>query len=54
MQKNISNPDGRSGRLETLDLVRGLTLVSMIIYHGMWDFLYLSETGLSCTARRTW
>ena len=54
MQKNISNPEGRSGRLETLDLVRGLTLVSMIIYHGMWDFLYLTETGLSCTALRTW
>ena len=54
MQKNISNPEGRSGRLETLDLVRGLTLVSMIIYHGMWDFLYLTETGMSCTALRTW
>ena len=45
MQKNISNPEGWRGRLETLDLVRGLTLVSMFIYHGMWDFLYLTETG---------
>ena len=45
---------GRSGRLETLDLVRGITLVSMIIYHGMWDFLYLTQTGSSCTALRTW
>lgn len=41
-------------RLETLDLVRGITLVSMILYHGMWDFLYLSETGASMTALRTW
>ena len=54
MQKNITYPDGRSGRLETLDLVRGLTLVSMIIYHGMWDFLYLTKTGMSCAALRTW
>jgi uncharacterized membrane protein len=41
-------------RLETLDLVRGITLVSMILYHGMWDFLYLSEKGASMTALRTW
>lgn len=45
---------GRGTRLETLDLIRGITLVSMILYHGMWDFLYLSETGASMTALRTW
>ena len=39
MQKNITYPDGRSGRLETLDLVRGITLVSMIIYHGIFGKL---------------
>ena len=41
-------------RLETLDLLRGLTLVSMIAYHGMWDFLYLSETGASMEALGIW
>ena len=30
------------GRLQTLDLVRGLTIISMVLYHGMWDFFYLS------------
>ena len=39
MQKNITYPDGRSGRLETLDLVRGLTLVSMIFSVSVGDRL---------------
>ena len=42
------------GRLETLDLLRGLTIVSMILYHGMWDFVYLSQTGSAMTGLRTW
>ena len=42
------------GRLETLDLLRGLTIVSMILYHGMWDFIYLSQTGSAMTGLRTW
>lgn len=41
-------------RLETLDLLRGLTLVSMILYHGMWDFLYLSGAGASMPELRAW
>ena len=28
----------RSG---TLDTIRGLTLVSMIVYHACWDLVYL-------------
>lgn len=51
---DIAAPQDAGGRLQTLDLLRGLTLISMIIYHGMWDFLYLSETGASMTALRTW
>lgn len=43
-----------TNRLETLDLVRGLTMISMIVYHGMWDFLYLSGTGAAMTGLRTW
>ena len=51
---DIAAPQDAGGRLQTLDLLRGLTLISMIIYHGMWDFLYLSESGASMTALRTW
>ena len=51
---DLSGPQGADRRLQTLDLLRGMTLISMIIYHGMWDFLYLSETGASMTALRTW
>ena len=53
--KKHASSSGRSGgRLETLDLVRGLTLVSMILYHWMWDFLYLSDTGRRMTALKDW
>ncbi|MDO5476903.1 MAG: heparan-alpha-glucosaminide N-acetyltransferase domain-containing protein [Eubacteriales bacterium] len=44
----------RAGRLETLDLLRGLTLISMILYHGMWDFIYLTGTGAGMEGLRTW
>ncbi|MDO4408674.1 MAG: heparan-alpha-glucosaminide N-acetyltransferase domain-containing protein [Eubacteriales bacterium] len=53
--KKHASSSGRSGgRLETLDLLRGLTLVSMILYHWMWDFLYLSDTGRRMTALKDW
>ena len=53
--QNTKNDSVRPGRrLETLDLIRGVTLVSMILYHGMWDFLYLSKTGASMEALRLW
>lgn len=54
MYKDGAIREKQSGRLETLDLLRGLTLISMICYHGMWDFLYLSGTGSSMTALRAW
>lgn len=54
-EKKYASSSGRSGgRLETLDLLRGLTLVSMILYHWMWDFLYLSDTGSRMTALKDW
>ena len=31
----------RSGRLILLDELRGLTLISMILYHFMWDLYYI-------------
>lgn len=45
---------GQHQRLQTLDLLRGLTLVSMILYHGMWDFIYMSSTGVGMESLRTW
>ena len=45
---------GTGGRLETLDLVRGLTIISMVLYHGMWDLLYLSRSGAEMSSARMW
>lgn len=42
------------GRLETLDLLRGITLISMILYHWMWDFIYLSDTGSRMAGLKDW
>ncbi len=35
-----SHTTGHS-RYEYLDILRGLTLISMILYHAMWDLVYL-------------
>ncbi len=32
----------RGGRLELLDSIRGLTLISMILYHLSWDLVYIA------------
>lgn len=48
------SPAAREGRLGTLDLLRGLTIVSMIFYHGMWDYLYLTQAGRGAAAMRAW
>lgn len=31
----------KSHRYELLDSIRGITLISMILYHGAWDLVYL-------------
>ena len=31
----------KSGRIWALDALRGVTLISMAVYHGMWDLVYL-------------
>lgn len=37
-------PSGRAvGRLSLLDTLRGITLMSMILYHAAWDAVYLLE-----------
>lgn len=32
----------KSGRLALLDCIRGITLISMILYHACWDAVYLA------------
>lgn len=34
-------PETKRQRWQLLDSIRGLTLVSMILYHGTWDLVYL-------------
>ena len=38
---SIHNESKNSNRLEVLDLLRGLTLISMICYHAAWDLVYM-------------
>ena len=35
-----------SGRLSLLDEIRGLTLVSMIFYHFLWDLVYIANISI--------
>lgn len=38
-------PSGQpSSRLELLDTIRGLTLISMVLYHACWDLVYLQDS----------
>ncbi len=37
----VNAPEKPVRRLALLDSVRGATLISMILYHGMWDLVYL-------------
>lgn len=36
-------------RYSVLDLVRGLTLISMIAYHGTYDLVYLFSIKIPCS-----
>ena len=38
---SIAFPGEKSKRLEVIDLLRGITLISMIAYHAAWDLVYL-------------
>ena len=31
----------RRGRYLALDELRGLVFISMVLYHGMWDLVYM-------------
>ena len=43
-QHSEKTPSGRplTARIEGLDILRGLTLLSMTAYHAMWDVVYLA------------
>ena len=41
MTKAGENPKTGGGRLELIDTLRGVTICSMIAFHGMWDLVYL-------------
>ena len=36
-----AQPPGKIGRIWELDTLRGITLISMAVYHAMWDLVYL-------------
>ncbi|MDO5455791.1 MAG: heparan-alpha-glucosaminide N-acetyltransferase [Eubacteriales bacterium] len=36
----------QTARLPFLDVIRGITLISMILYHGMWDLVYLKGVSV--------
>ncbi len=42
-EEGTSKPNAASPRLHLLDSLRGLTLLSMIAYHTMWDLVYLFD-----------
>lgn len=41
MIKPIPN-GGKSSRYEYLDVLRGITIISMMIYHATWDLVYIA------------
>lgn len=46
-----------SNRLQRIDEIRGFTLISMIIYHFMWDLRYIADFNISWyggTASNIW
>ena len=40
-EKEVGGMNEKSSRYALLDELRGLDLISMMLYHGMWDLLYL-------------
>ncbi len=39
--ENMENIENKKLRLETIDVIRGITIISMILYHFCWDLKYL-------------
>ena len=36
----------KSNRLELLDAIRGITIISMIIFHTLWDLVYIYNVDI--------
>ena len=54
--ENIMNENVKK-RLELLDTVRGITVISMILYHALWDICYLGlapQSLISSNAAAVW
>lgn len=41
MNPGEAQTENKAGRYHLLDSIRGITLLSMICYHGIWDLVYL-------------
>ncbi len=47
MNQNISPTEvSQSGRYHLLDTLRGITMLSMILYHFLWDLVYLADISI--------
>ncbi len=44
---DVAVMEEKSPRYECLDVLRGLTLISMIIYHTLWDLVYIADVDIS-------
>ena len=42
-QLYTAEAENKKQRYDLLDTIRGITLLSMICYHGAWDFVYLYQ-----------
>ena len=41
MSRTAVQTENRNRRYALIDSVRGITLLSMICYHGIWDLVYI-------------
>ena len=46
IEQKQAKQNSRAGRLTLLDSLRGAALVSMILYHGTWDLVYMAGVRL--------
>ncbi len=40
---NTPSGTARPGRLQLLDEIRGITLINMLLYHFLWDLVYIAD-----------
>lgn len=57
MNQAMPSPPGSGQRLHFLDILRGLTLIEMMLYHFLWDLVYIAGISIPWylgTAARVW